>query len=246
MDESKLVRLSKIMSERGLCSRREADELISQGLVFVDGKRVQELGVKFAPNVDIRLNLRGKRILQRKKTILINKPIGYVSHKAEDRNYKLAIDLIRPQNLMPHSPGVSDYNALKKGLAPAGRLDIESKGLIVLTQDGTVAKKIIGEDSKMGKEYLVRIKGQMIEGGLSLLREGLSLDGQALKPAEVDWINRDQLKFVLTEGKHRQIRRMCEAVGLHVTGLKRVRIGRVGLGNLREGQWRLLGDTEAF
>jgi 23S rRNA pseudouridine2604 synthase len=244
-DES-LIRLSKLMSEQGICSRREADELIEKGLVFVNGERVDELGTRFPRGVDIKVSSFGKKILAQKKTVLLYKPVGYVSHSDDEGEYKNALDLISPKTLVPNTPGVVDYRELKQGLAPAGRLDIDSKGLLILTQDGKVAKQIIGEDSEMEKEYLVRVKGSMKDNGLELLKFGLSLDNVPLKPARVDWINRDQLRFVLTEGRKRQIRRMCELVGLEVTGLKRVRIGRVTLGQLREGQWRLLGPDEKF
>jgi 23S rRNA pseudouridine2604 synthase len=133
-----------------------------------------------------------------------------------------------------------------KGLAPAGRLDIDSQGLLVLTQDGRIAKQLIGENSGTEKEYLVRVQGKLSANGLSLLNFGLSLDGAALKRAEVSWQNRDQLRFILREGKKRQIRRMCELVGLKVTGLKRVRIGKVTLGDLPTGQWRYLLSDERF
>ena len=133
-----------------------------------------------------------------------------------------------------------------KGLEPAGRLDIDSNGLLVLTQDGRVARKIIGEESEVDKEYLVRVTGKISADGLKLLNHGLSLDGKKLKPAQVSWQNEDQLCFVLHEGKKRQIRRMCELVGLKVIGLKRVRIGKVMLGNIPPGQWRYLRDDERF
>jgi 23S rRNA pseudouridine2604 synthase len=142
-----------------------------------------------------------------------------------------------------------------RGLAPAGRLDIDSTGLLVLTQDGRIARQLIGEDSGVEKEYLVRVSyGAALTGvqsafpaaQLALLRHGLSLDGKPLKRAQVDWQNPEQLRFVLTEGRKRQIRRMCELVGLKVTGLKRIRIGRVALGQLPLGQWRYLGEHEVF
>ena len=136
------------------------------------------------------------------------------------------------------------------GLAPAGRLDIDSTGLLVLTQDGRIAKQLIGEDSEVDKEYLVRVKytrpGKLPTAEMNRLQHGLSLDGKPLKPAKVWWQNDDQLRFVLREGKKRQIRRMCELVGLKVTGLKRVRIGSVMLGKLPEGQWRYLRADERF
>jgi 23S rRNA pseudouridine2604 synthase len=133
-----------------------------------------------------------------------------------------------------------------KGLAPAGRLDIDSTGLLVLTQDGRIAKKLIGENSGIEKEYLVRVEGRLTAEGLAKLNFGLSLDDSPLKRADVKWQNDDQLRFVLREGKKRQIRRMCELVGLKVTGLKRVRIGKVLLGDLTQGQWRYLRSDEHF
>ena len=134
----------------------------------------------------------------------------------------------------------------KRGLAPAGRLDIDSVGLLVLTQDGRIAKQLIGEDSGTEKEYLVRVKGSLSAEGLRLLNHGLSLDGEALRPAKVEWQNEDQLRFVLQQGKKRQIRRMCELVGLRVVGLKRIRMGRVKLGALPTGKWRYLEKGEKF
>jgi len=133
-----------------------------------------------------------------------------------------------------------------RGLAPAGRLDIDSSGLLVLTQDGRIAKLLIGENSPIEKEYLVRVEGTLTAEGLRLLNHGLKLDDEALKPAKVSWQNTDQLRFVLREGKKRQIRRMCELVGLKVIGLKRIRIGQIPLGNLPVGQWRHLGPNERF
>ncbi|RYG62767.1 pseudouridine synthase, partial [bacterium] len=133
-----------------------------------------------------------------------------------------------------------------RGLAPAGRLDIDSTGLLVLTQDGRVAKQLIGENSSVEKEYLVRVEGRLSDEGLARLRHGLSLDGVKLRPAQVSWQNEDQLRFVLREGRKRQIRRMCETVGLYVTGLKRVRSGKVLLGGLPPGQWRYLRPDESF
>jgi 23S rRNA pseudouridine2604 synthase len=131
-----------------------------------------------------------------------------------------------------------------RGLAPAGRLDIDSTGLIVFTQDGRVAKRLIGSDSEVEKEYLVRVEGTLSEAQIKLLRHGMELDGVELKPAQVSWANEDQLRFALREGRKRQIRRMCEMVGLVVTGLKRVRTGGVPLGKLPVGQWRYLRKDE--
>ncbi|HEX5392589.1 MAG TPA: pseudouridine synthase, partial [Rhodocyclaceae bacterium] len=223
-NEQEGVRISKLMAERGLCSRREADGYIEQGLVYVDGQRVTELGTRADPQAIITLAPGAKLQQERRVTILINKPVGYVSGQAED-GYEPASVLVTAENQFGEDRDIRFTRAHLRGLAPAGRLDIDSTGLLVLTQDGRIARKLIGEDSDVEKEYLVRVEGDIIENGLKLLNHGLSLDGKPLRPAKVSWSNEDQLRFVLREGKKRQIRRMCELVGLHVVGLKRVRIG---------------------
>ena len=239
-----MIRVSKLMSERGMCSRREADEYIAKGWVMVNGSRVEELGTRAPHNAKITLTEKGLGVS--KVTILINKPIGYVSGQAEDE-YKPAITLVKPDNQFSEDKSKKVFiRQHLKGLAPAGRLDIDTTGLLVLTQDGRIAKKLIGQDTEIEKEYLVRVSGTLTESGMELLHHGLELDGKALKPAKVSWVNEDQLRFVLREGKKRQIRRMCEFVGLIVTGLKRVRIGRVTLSKLPIGQWRYLDDKELF
>jgi 23S rRNA pseudouridine2604 synthase len=239
------VRLSKVMSERGLCSRREADLWIERGWVFVDGEQISELGSRINPHAEIKVSPQAARDQARQVTILLNKPVGYVSSQPEP-GCKPAVTLVLAENQMRQS-GDPDFRPwMLRGLAPAGRLDIDSSGLLVLTQDGRIAKKLIGEDSGIEKEYLVRVEGEMVAHGLQLLKHGLELDGKPLKPAWVKQLNEDQLHFILREGKKRQIRRMCELVGLKVIGLKRVRIGRVMLGNLAQGQWRFLREDEAF
>ena len=272
------MRLNKRLAELGLCSRREADDWIARGWVYVNGE-VAEMGVKVTPQDRVTVERAAQRQQDSQVTILLNKPIGYVSGQAED-GHTPAVMLINPRT---HWQG--DASGLRftpphlRGLAPAGRLDIDSVGLLVLTQDGRVARQLIGEDSELEKEYLVRVvyhgPGQapishpdarsaplqeihehdpvstnvqavFPPALLDRLRHGLSLDGQPLKPARVEWQNPEQLRFVLTEGKKRQIRRMCEQVGLKVVGLKRIRMGRITLGNLPVGQWRYLAPGERF
>jgi 23S rRNA pseudouridine2604 synthase len=266
-------RLNKRMAELGLCSRREADDWVAQGWVKVNGK-VAEMGQQVTPSDRIEVDKQAQNKQATQVTILLNKPIGYVSGQAED-GHEPAVTLIQPQNRWRDDNARFFFNGAQlRGLAPAGRLDIDSTGLLVLTQDGRVARQLIGEDSVMEKEYLVRVvytgaspdasaptqlsriddddpvsnnvQAVFPPAMLARLRHGLSLDGQALKPAKVEWQNPEQLRFVLTEGKKRQIRRMCELVGLKVVGLKRVRIGHVMLGNLPVGQWRYLAPHEKF
>jgi 23S rRNA pseudouridine2604 synthase len=273
------VRLNKRMAELGLASRREADDWIAKGWVKVNG-RVAEMGQQVAPDVRIEIDKQAQGQKASQVTILLNKPLGLVSGQAED-GHQPAITLIQPQNRWQDDNARFFFHPRQlQHLVPAGRLDIDSTGLLVLTQDGRVARQLIGEDSHMEKEYLVRVAYTGVENPaaatsaaathgplkaiddrdpvrndvqsafphqkLALLRHGLSLDGQALQPARVEWQNPEQLRFVLTEGKKRQIRRMCEQVGLKVVGLKRVRVGRVMLGNLPVGQWRYLQPHESF
>jgi 23S rRNA pseudouridine2604 synthase len=239
-------RLSKRMSEMGLCSRREADEWIENGWVKVDGKVVDVLGVRVSPFARIEVAKAAAQHQSKQVTILLHKPIGYVSGQAED-GYTPAAVLIKPENRWADDPSDTRFKpGHLRGLAPAGRLDIDSTGLIVFTQDGRVAKRLIGSHSEVEKEYLVRVEGKLDAAGMKLLQHGLELDGVKLKPARVSWQNEDQLRFVLREGRKRQIRRMCEAVGLVVTGLKRVRSGSVSLGALPVGQWRYLRRDEKF
>ncbi|MBK9325642.1 MAG: rRNA pseudouridine synthase [Hydrogenophilales bacterium] len=239
------VRLSKLMSERGLCSRREADEYIEKGLVFVDGQKISVLGTRVDPGCEIKLAGAARASQELRVTILLNKPIGFVSGQPEP-GYQPAVTLFRRETQWPGGGGPAFQPSMLKGLAPAGRLDIDSTGLLVLTQDGRIAKQLIGDDSEVEKEYLVRVQGQLSEQGLKLLNHGLELDGRKLRPARVAWQNEDQLRFILKEGRKRQIRRMCELVGLKVVGLKRVRIGQVCLGDLPLGQWRHLKAGERF
>jgi len=234
------------MSEQGFCSRREADEWISKGWVKVDGVSVTELGTKILPTQRITVERAAEAEQSLRVTILLNKPVGYVSGQAED-GYKPAATLITAETRWQEDVSPIDFHPRQlRGLAPAGRLDIDSVGLIVFTQDGRIAKQLIGEDSQIEKEYLVRVSGKLSDAELKRLNHGLSLDGAALKPAQVWWQNADQLRFVLKEGKKRQIRRMCELVGLRVLGLKRIRIGKVMLGDLPPGQWRYLSAKESF
>lgn len=230
-------RLSKIMSERGICSRREADRYIEAGLVVVDGEVISELGTKVSPNAKIELKAEAARKQSNKVTILLNKPIGYVSGQPE-KGYSAAIELITPQNQYRRAGGPVFNPGHRSKLATAGRLDIDSRGLLVFTQDGALVKKLIGEDSEVEKEYLVRVEGDLKDTVIRKLTHGMILDKKKLKPVKVEQIEPGLLRFTLTEGRKRQIRRMCEQARLKVISLKRVRVGEMVLGDLPEGKWK--------
>lgn len=247
--DSEGTRVSKLMTERGLASRREADAWIEAGWVRVNGVPAV-LGQRAAPDCTIEIDPRARAEQARRVTVLLHKPVGYVSGQAEE-GYQPASVLVTPANRWKDDRmKLAFHPGQLRGLAPAGRLDIDSTGLLVLTQDGRIAKTLIGDETRVEKEYLVRVRhlkpGRLPDEQLARLRHGLELDGRALRPARVSWQNEDQLRFVLREGRKRQIRRMCELVGLEVLGLKRVRIGSVALGPLPAGQWRYLRDDERF
>ena len=243
------MRISKLITERGLASRREADDWIAAGWVRVNGT-MAVLGQRVPIDQHLDIDTRAKTEQARQMTVLLNKPVGYVSGQAED-GYEPAIVLVKPANRWAGDmTGVEFHPGHLRSLVAAGRLDIDSTGLLVLTQDGRVAKTLIGDESRVEKEYLVRVaykgEGSLPEEMMERLRFGITLDNVELKPARVSWQNEEQLRIVLREGRKRQIRRMCELVGLQVLGLKRVRIGSVSLGPLPVGQWRYLGEAERF
>lgn len=229
------LRLSKLMGQRGLCSRREADKLIEEGLVKVDGKIVAELGFKVSPECSIEILEEGRETLDDKVTIALHKPRDYVSSQPED-DYVSALELIREHNYFGN-----DYTHIeRKGLAPLGRLDIDSTGLILYSQNGVLAKKIIGENSSVEKEYEVNVLGGITEEVLEKLRFGLTLDGVKLKRAKITKITSTKMVFILNQGRKRQIRRMCELVGLKTRRIHRIRVGKLKIGALPEGQWMLV------
>jgi 23S rRNA pseudouridine2604 synthase len=229
-------RVNKWLASEGVCSRREAEALIAEGRVTIDGARVDDPGRKIAPGQTIEVREAGAAQI----SAVLNKPVGYVSAQPEGAQIPAARLLTRA-NLMG---AAHDIPTKTTSLAPLGRLDQDSRGLLLLSEDGVLAKAIIGPESKLDKEYRVRVEGRVDDKKLALLRHGLALDGRQLKPAKVSVIEPQLLRFVLIEGRNRQIRRMCEAVGLVVTDLQRIRIGPLKLGDLAEGKWRALTPEE--
>jgi len=233
------VRLNKFMGQSGLCSRREADALIAEGLVAVDGEVVRDAGRKIQPGQTLTLAERGEAQLAEGVTIVLHKPVGYVSGQPEPGKVP-AVRLLTAANRI----GEGEVPARDASLPPIGRLDEDSRGLLLLSSDGVVARAVIGPESDLDKEYLVEVAGQLTEMKLTRLRHGLELDGRKLKPARVTQLAPQRLRFILREGRKRQIRRMCDLVGLEVTDLLRIRIGPLALGDLPEGRWRVLTPAE--
>ena len=239
-DGDEPVRVNKWLAQSGVCSRREADTLIEQGLVRIDGETVTSAGHKIEPGQTLTLDQDGTAALDARMTILYHKPIGIVSGQPEPGETP-AIRMIRRANVF----GPADvYPGFETKLAPVGRLDKDSHGLLILSEDGVLAKAIIGPESDLEKEYRVTVRGPIFEEKLKWLRHGLELDGRQLKPAKVVQTGDQTLTFILKEGRNRQIRRMCDMCELRVTDLYRVRIGSLRIGNLPEGQWRFMTPEE--
>lgn len=239
-DEAEPQRINRWLAQSGVCSRREADALIAQGLVAIDGETVTDAGRKIQTGQTLSLSDSAQAKLDGGFTVLLHKPTGVVSAQPEGKQIP-AVRLLTRSALVGESPSIPDRDTR---LAPVGRLDQDSRGLLILSDDGVVAKAVIGPNSELDKEYVVKVSGAITDAKLARLHHGLSLDGRQLKPAKV-WVSGEQtIRFVLTEGRNRQIRRMCDLVDLGVLDLFRVRIGPLRLGNLPQGKWRVLTAQE--
>ena len=233
------MRVNKWLAQSGVCSRREADELIAAGAVMIDGERVSDAGRKIEPGQTLVLNDRAELGLGVQVSVVVHKPVGIVSAQP-DPGQVPAARLLTAENQF--GPGIAPSS--RTSFAPLGRLDMDSRGLLLLSEDGVLAKAIIGPESQIDKEYVVTVKGKADRTKIQKLRHGLELDGRQLKPAKVTLDDVQVLRFVLTEGRNRQIRRMCELVELEVVDLVRVRIGTLKLGDLPEGKWRHITPDE--
>ncbi len=237
-------RVAKLMAQRGLCSRREAERLIGEGLVIVNGVVMREQGCKAAPDADIRVAERGTSRLAAQVTIALHKPLGIVSTQPAPGQTP-AWKLIK----RPASYGDVDAELLARitrdaaSLSVAGRLDRASRGVLVLTQDGTVARRIIAGEG-VEKCYVVRMQEPVSDGQIRKLRGPLRLDDRELRPMQVRRLGEDTLRFVLIEGRKHQIRRVCRHVGLNVADLVRTAVGPIALGDLPEGRWRVVTAGE--
>ena len=239
--ETEPQRVNKWLAQSGVCSRREAEALIAEGLVSIDGEVVEDVGRKILPGQTLVLADRATAQLDAATTYMIHKPKGVVSAQP-DPGQTPAARLLTRANLWGDVPAPIPRSG--DLIPPIGRLDKDSRGLLLLSQDGVVAKAVIGPTSDLEKEYRVAVMGDLTDRKIELLRHGLSLDGRELRPAEVDLISDQRLRFVLREGRNRQIRRMCDLVELKVVDLFRVRIGPLTLGDMPEGRWRPLTAQE--
>ena len=235
--EAEPQRVNKWLGQSGVCSRREAEDFIARGLVSIDGETVTDTGRKILPGQTLTLADGGGPAAL---SVVLHKPMGVVSAQPEPGQIPAVRLLTRPA-LVGDSPAIPDRDTR---LAPLGRLDMDSRGLLLLSDDGVLAKAIIGPESDLEKEYLVRVTGRITTEKIARLCHGLSMDGRQLKPARVSVVAGQELRFILKEGRNRQIRRMCELVGMHVMDLVRIRIGTLSLGDLAEGKWRVLTPTE--
>lgn len=220
------MRLNKYIAYLNIASRREADKLIKDGKVKVNGEIIINPAIQVGENDKIICNIENYK--NEKIYIKLNKPVGYVvsNNKKEGKPiYKLLGEEL-------------------KNLYPVGRLDKDSKGLILFTNDGIFSRKIIGEESECEKEYYVKLEGIISDGALKKLEFGISLDGKKLKPAIVKRVSKNSFNIILKEGRNRQIRRMCEKVGFEVILLKRLRISNIYLNDLQEGKFEYLTKNE--
>ena len=233
-------RVNKWLAQSGVCSRREADALIEAGRVKINGEIVDTPGRKIAPGETLVLDETATEKLSSAITAVLNKPVGYISAQPEKRQIPAA-RLLTQANLVGEAKAIPTRNTR---LAPVGRLDMDSRGLLLLTEDGVLTKAVIGPASNIEKEYIVTVEGDITDHAVGKLRHGLTLDNRQLKPAKVSREAGQVLRFKLREGRKRQIRRMCKLVGLTVVDLHRIRIGRVELGDLPEGKWRTLTNEE--
>ncbi|KAI9895445.1 hypothetical protein PsorP6_018324 [Peronosclerospora sorghi] len=242
------------MAQKGLCSRREAEVYIQAGDVLVNGEQVQAKWLKVPADSHVCLDFRAQRHQKKKVTLVLNKPLGYVSSQPE-ANKLPAVRLLTFENECQELSRVKPQQSAEPlrlwKMAVCGRLDVNSTGLLLFTQDGKVAKKLMDPKSGIEKEYLVRVDRTLdpasdeIRNKVNVLRAGVtSKKGITYRAKTVEVLNANQLRVILTEGKHRQIRHMCEHVGLRVLALKRVRIGGIKLQSLPVGQWRYLQPSD--
>lgn len=228
------MRLQKYMAKAGVASRRKSEELISQGLVKVNGKIIEEQGYLVDPDKDI-VKVDGKtiRLEKNKIYIMINKPVGYVTTLKDEKNRKIVTDLI---------------DGVEERIYPVGRLDIDTSGLLLLTNDGDLTQKLTHPSNEIVKRYIAVVQGVPNRSELQRFRYGIKIDGRKTAPATIKIAKRYEDESILDisiyEGRNRQVKKMCEAINHPVKKLKRVSIGQIELGGLEIGNWRYLNEEE--
>lgn len=228
-----MERLQKYLAECGIASRRKCEQLILDGKVKVNGETVRELGVKVDPNKDV-IEYNGKIVTKVNKNIyiMLNKPVGYITTVKDQFDRPSVIDLVN----------------IDDRVYPIGRLDYDTSGLLLLTNDGDLANKLMHPRHNINKVYIAQIKGVPDKMKLDMFRNGLRIDNYKTAKAEIDILKvangNSTVRIVIHEGRNRQIRKMCELIGHPVLKLKRVKIGNLDIGNLKTGQWRYLSKDE--
>ena len=231
------LRLQKYLANCGIASRRKCEEYIIQGKVQVNGKTITELGTKVDPEKDV-IKFEGREVRENKKLvyILLNKPIGYVTTVDDQFNRDTVLDLIK----------------VKERIVPVGRLDMYTSGALILTNDGDFVYKVTHPKHEIDKTYTVTLKGIVQNSEVEQLRNGVQIEDYVTKPAKVKILKTDhekdisRLEITIHEGKNRQVRKMCEAVGRKVLALHRSKIGNIGVKDLELGKWRYLTDKEVI
>ena len=223
-----MERLQKIIARAGICSRREAEKLILAGKVSVDGKIIRELGAKAELNQKIRVDGKLLTLDAEKIYIMLNKPRGYVSTAKDERGRKTILELID----------------IPERIYPIGRLDLNSEGLILLTNDGELTNALIHPRFEVKKTYRAKISGVLTEEKLDLLRAGIELDDGLTAPAEIYMLDKDLVEITIHEGRNRQVRRMFSAIGCDVKRLRRIKFANLTLDSLKVGKWRELTAEE--
>jgi len=228
-----MERLQKYLAECGIASRRKCEEYIISGRVKVNNKIIKDLGVKIDPEVDI-IKFDGKIVKRNLNLvyIMLNKPVGYITSSKDQFNRPTVLDLVK----------------IQERIYPIGRLDYATSGLLLLTNDGELANILMHPKNKINKTYIAEIKGIPKPDELEKFRNGILIDGKLTSEALIK-ITKEKdyssiVEIVIHEGMNRQIRKMCSAIGHPVISLKRIKVGEITLGNLKEGQWRFLNNNE--
>ena len=234
--EKNEIRLQKYLAECGIASRRKAEEYIQEGKVKVNGKTITELGVKINPEKDI-VYFNNKKVAKQNENIyiLLNKPIGYVTTTKDQFNRETVLDLIK---------------GINKRIVPVGRLDMYTSGALILTNDGDFTYKVTHPSHEITKTYIATLKGIITNEEIEKLRSGVEIEDYITCPAKVKILKTDteknisRIEITIHEGKNRQVRKMCEAIGRNVMALHRSKIGNIGVKDLKIGEWRYLSQKE--